>query len=137
MPLPRAIARFQRRVTNPFARLWAPVLPGYGVVIHTGRRSGTVYRTPLNVFRRPGGFAVVIAYGRESDWLRNVRAANGGEIISRRRRYPVTNPRLVSGSEAHAALPLYGRLISRYTRSPDVLFLDIVSGSLPPTAAKS
>jgi deazaflavin-dependent oxidoreductase (nitroreductase family) len=125
MPLPRAIARFQRRVTNPLARLWAPLLPGYGVVIHTGRRSGMVYRTPLNVFRRPGGFAIVIAYGRESDWLRNVRAANGGEIISRRRQCRVTNPRLVSGPEAQAALPLYGRMISRYTRSPDVLFLDI------------
>jgi deazaflavin-dependent oxidoreductase (nitroreductase family) len=127
MPLPRVIAKFQRRVTNPLVRLWAPVLPGYGIVIHTGRRSGKVYRTPLNVFRRPGGFAVVIAYGRESDWLRNVRAANGGEIISRRRRYSVTNPRLVSGPGAQAALPLYGRMISRYTRSPDVLFLDVES----------
>jgi len=126
MPLPRAIAKFQRRVTNPLVRLWAPVLPGYGVVIHTGRRSGKTYRTPLNVFRRPGGFAVVIAYGRESDWLRNVRAANGGEIISRRRRHAVTNPRLVSGPEAQTVLPLYGRMISRYTRSPDVLFLDTV-----------
>jgi deazaflavin-dependent oxidoreductase (nitroreductase family) len=127
MPLPRVIAKFQRRVTNPLVRLWAPVLPGYGIVIHTGRRSGKVYRTPLNVFRRPGGFAVVIAYGRESDWLRNVRTANGGEIISRRRRYSVTNPRLVSGPDAQAALPLYGRMISRYTRSPDVLFLDVES----------
>jgi deazaflavin-dependent oxidoreductase (nitroreductase family) len=125
MPLPRAIARFQRRVTNPLARLWAPLLPGYGVVIHIGRRSGMVYRTPLNVFRRPGGFAIVIAYGRESDWLRNVVATNGAEIISRRRQYAVTNPRLVSGPEAQAALPLYGRMISRYTKSPDVLFLDI------------
>jgi deazaflavin-dependent oxidoreductase (nitroreductase family) len=77
MPLPRVIARFQRRVTNPLARLWAPVLPGYGIVVHTGRRSGRVYRTPLNVFRRPEGFAIVIAYGRRSDWLRNVQAANG------------------------------------------------------------
>lgn len=124
MPVPRAIAKFQRRVTNPLVRLWAPILPGYGVVVHTGRRSGTVYRTPLNVFRAPGGFAIVIAYGRESDWLRNVRAAQGGEIVTRRRRYTVSNPRIESGAAARAALPLYGRLISRSTKSPDILFLD-------------
>jgi deazaflavin-dependent oxidoreductase (nitroreductase family) len=124
MPVPRAVARFQRLVTNPLVRLWAPLLPGYGVIVHTGRRSGRTYRTPLNVFRAPGGFAIVIAYGRESDWLRNVRAANGGEIVSRRRRHEVSNPRLVSGPDALAVLPLYGRLISRYTRSPDVLLLD-------------
>ena len=97
---------------------------GYGVLVHTGRRSGAVYRTPLNVFRVPGGFAIVIAYGRESDWLRNVRAAKGGELVARRKRYTIANPRIVSTADARASLPLYGRLISRFTKSPDILFLD-------------
>jgi hypothetical protein len=78
----------------------------------------------LNIFRTPGGFSVVIAYGHESDWLRNLRAANGAHVTCRRRRYALSNPRIVSGPEALATLPLYGRLISRGTRSPDVLLLD-------------
>jgi len=101
MPVPRAVARFQKRFTNPLIRLWAPVLPGYGVLIHTGRRSGKLYRTPLNVFRTPGGYAIVIAYGRESDWLRNVRGAKGGELLNRRKRYTLSNPRIESTPEAY------------------------------------
>jgi deazaflavin-dependent oxidoreductase (nitroreductase family) len=126
MPLPRFAARVQKRLFNPLARLWAPLLPGYGVLVHTGRRSGRAYRTPLNVFRVPGGFAVVIAYGQESDWLRNLRAADRAELIKLRRRYTVSNPRIVSYSEARPTLPLYGRLISKGTNSPDVLLVDAV-----------
>jgi deazaflavin-dependent oxidoreductase (nitroreductase family) len=127
MPLPRFAARIQKRVFNPLARLWAPLVPGYGLIVHTGRRSGRTYRTPLNVFRVPGGFAVVIAYGRESDWLRNLRAANSAELIKLRRRYTVSNPRIASYAEVRTTLPLYGRLISKGTNSPDVLLVDAVA----------
>ena len=124
MPVPRVVARFQRRFVNPVVGRLAGALPGYGLLIHTGRKSGRAYRTPLNVFKAPGGFAIVIAYGHESDWLRNLHAAGGAEVIRSRRRYVLSNPRIVSGAEARALLPLYGRLISRGTRSPDVLLLD-------------
>jgi deazaflavin-dependent oxidoreductase (nitroreductase family) len=124
MPLPRIAARVQKRLFNPLARLWAPLVPGYGVIVHTGRRSGRTYRTPLNVFSVPGGFAVVIAYGRESDWLRNLRAAGQAEVVKRRRRYTVNNPRLVSYAEARPTLPFYAKVISRGTNSPDVLLMD-------------
>jgi deazaflavin-dependent oxidoreductase (nitroreductase family) len=124
MPVPRAVARFQRRFTNPFLARFAGVLPGYGLLIHTGRKSGRTFRTPLNVFNAPGGFAIVIAYGHESDWLRNLHAAGGAELIKRGKRYTLTNPRIVTGREETKKLPLYGRLISRWTRSPDILLLD-------------
>ena len=102
-------------------------MPGYGVLVHIGRKSGRVYRTPLNVFRaRNGGFAIVIVYGRESDWLRNVRAAGRAELVTRRRRYTVSNPRIESDVQARRQLPLYGRMISRFTKSPDILLMDAV-----------
>ena len=100
------------------------MLPGYGLLIHTGRKSGRTYRTPLHVFKAPGGVASVIAYGHESDWLRNLYAAGGAALIKNRQHLVLTNPRVVTGAEALALLPLYGRLISRGTRSPDVLLLD-------------
>jgi len=126
MPVPRAVARFQRRFTNPLLARFAGMLPGYGLLFHTGRKSGRAYRTPLNVFKAPGGFAIVIAYGHESDWLRNLYAAGGAEMVKGRRRYTVSNARVVSGSDAQRVLPLYGKVISRGTRSPDVLLLDAV-----------
>jgi deazaflavin-dependent oxidoreductase (nitroreductase family) len=124
MPVPRAVARFQRRFVNPVVGRLAGVLPGYGLLLHVGRKSGRTYRTPLNVFKAPGGFAIVIAYGHESDWLRNVRASRGAEVVKRGKRYTLSNPRIVSGPRARGDLPLYGRLISRGTRSPDILLLD-------------
>lgn len=125
MPVPRAIAHFQRRFIHPVVRGLATWLPGYGLLLHVGRRSGRTYRVPLNVFDAPdGGFAVVLAYGTNSDWLLNLRSAGTAELIKKRRQYRVSNPRIVSGPDAVAALPFYGRLVSRLTRSPDVLLVD-------------
>jgi deazaflavin-dependent oxidoreductase (nitroreductase family) len=124
MPVPRAVARIQRRYFHPLIRGLVTWLPGYGLLTHTGRNSGRTYRTPLNVFTAPGGFAILIAYGQDSDWLRNVLAARGAEVVRRRRRYVLTNPRIVSGPEAKTMLPPYGRLGSKLTRSPDVLLVD-------------
>lgn len=126
MPISRSVARFQRRYVHPVVRNLAGRVPGYGLLIHTGRKSGRVYRTPLNVFATPsgGGFAIVLAYGPDTDWLRNVRAHGGAEVIKHRRRYTISNPRIVSGPGARARLPLYGRLVARVTSSPDVLLVD-------------
>lgn len=126
MALPRALARFNRRVTNPVQRLWAGVLPGYGIVEHIGRTSGRAYRTPLNVFPAPGGFAIPIAYGAQSDWVRNLVAAGGGELLHRRRRYALGNPRIVSGTAGRALLPRYGRVLTKIARAEDVLHLSAV-----------
>ena len=53
-PAPRTRLQFLRpfttRVFNRFSRLFAGHLPGFAIVEHTGRRSGTHYRTPMNVF---------------------------------------------------------------------------------------
>jgi hypothetical protein len=39
------------RITGLFAG-W---LPGFGILTHVGRKSGKVYRTPINVFRASNG----------------------------------------------------------------------------------
>ena len=46
MPLPRSVARFNRRVTNRLLGRLAPRLPGFGIVVHTGRKTQRRYRTP-------------------------------------------------------------------------------------------
>jgi deazaflavin-dependent oxidoreductase (nitroreductase family) len=125
MPLPRWFARFQRRFVHPFVRRVAAFAPGYGLLEHTGRKSGRTFRTPLNVFAAPpDGFAIVLAYGHDVDWLRNLRAAGGADVIKNRKRYALSNPRIVSGPEARAELPFYGRLASVATRSPEILLVD-------------
>lgn len=100
--MPRAVAKFNRRVTNPAARSITPWLPGLCTLEHVGRKSGRRYRTPLLVFPTPDGFVFLIGYGPKSDWVKNVLA--GGQAVLHRRGSGIAlvNPRVVSKAEAAA-----------------------------------
>jgi deazaflavin-dependent oxidoreductase (nitroreductase family) len=93
VPLPQSLARFNRKVTNQVTRPFAARLPGFGVVTHVGRRSGTVYRTPVNVFRGGDGFDIALTYGG-GDWVRNVVAAGQAGLRTRGRLHHVVGPEL-------------------------------------------
>jgi deazaflavin-dependent oxidoreductase (nitroreductase family) len=75
MPLPKALAKFNRRVTNRVARLLAGHVSALAVVVHKGRRSGRVYRTPVSVFAHGDGYRIALTYGRDVDWLKNILVA--------------------------------------------------------------
>src|SRR5579864_7093018 len=51
MPLPRSVARFNRRATNRLLGPLVPYLPTFCFVIHTGRKTGRQYRTAVNGLR--------------------------------------------------------------------------------------
>ena len=111
MALPHRLAVFNRRVTNHLARLVAGHVPGLGIVVHRGRKSGRTYRTPVMVFRAEDGFTIVLAYGR-SDWVHNVEAAGGATIETRGRSHPATDPQIVDAPD-HPDLPAPVRAILR------------------------
>ena len=46
----RWVAAFNLAVTNRITSRFAARLPGFGILTHVGRKSGRVYRTPVNVF---------------------------------------------------------------------------------------
>jgi len=106
MQLPQGLARFNRHVTNPIQRMWAGWLPSFGIVEHVGRRSGKPYRTPVNVFNtevdgKPG-VAIVLTYGPDRDWLKNLTAAGGGRLRAKGKTFGIADPRVVSRDEAAA-----------------------------------
>jgi deazaflavin-dependent oxidoreductase (nitroreductase family) len=88
------MAHFNRRVTNRLTRPLARWLPGFGIVVHEGRKSKREYRTPVNVFRGPDGYVIALTYGTESEWVRNVRTAGGCELITRGTRKRVESPEI-------------------------------------------
>lgn len=47
----------------------------YAVLHHRGRTTGLDRATPLGAVPVDGGFEIVLPYGRETDWLKNLRAA--------------------------------------------------------------
>ncbi|MQA11900.1 MAG: nitroreductase family deazaflavin-dependent oxidoreductase [Pseudonocardiaceae bacterium] len=123
MRLPDKLARFNRHVTNPIQRLWAGRLPGFGIIEHVGRRTGTTYRTPVNVYRLPDGFVVVLFYGAQRDWVRNLRAAGGGRLVHRGRRLRITEPTVVPSLSATDLLPHLPALLVKRLRVENVLQL--------------
>lgn len=132
MPLPKGLARFNRVATNRVSRPLAGRIRGFGVVIHKGRRSGREYRTPVNVFRRDGGFELALTYGPDADWVKNVVAAGGTDLKYRGRIYSLTNPRMVQ-KPREAAIPAPVRLILSLLGVDTFLLLDdIEARSAPP-----
>jgi deazaflavin-dependent oxidoreductase (nitroreductase family) len=125
MPLPRALARLNRVGLNRVVRHIAPYLPGLGVVAHVGRKSGRVFRTPVNVFAKDGTYTFALTYGEHSDWVRNVRAAGGCTLRTRGREVRLTNPRLVH-DETRAAIRRPERWFLRAFGVADFLVLDRV-----------
>jgi len=91
----RWVAKFNLAVTNRITRHFVEWMPGFGMLTHVGRKSGKVYRTPVNVFRRPGGFLIALTYGPDSEWVKNVMAAGGCQLVTRRVRYGVSAPSVV------------------------------------------
>jgi deazaflavin-dependent oxidoreductase (nitroreductase family) len=123
MPLPRAVARFNRHGTNRLFGPLAPHLPLFGVVRHTGRKSRLPRRTPVNVFARPGGCAIALTYGPDAEWVRNVLAAGGCVLETRGRAVPLTNPRVVQDPR-RGLVPPPVRLILALIGVDDFLVLD-------------
>jgi deazaflavin-dependent oxidoreductase (nitroreductase family) len=118
------------RITNRLMNRLAPRLPGFGVVVHTGRTSQRTYHTTVNVFPRDNGFIIALTYGRNSDWVRNVLASGGCKLITRGRVWRLTNPR-VFHDESRAIAPGPIHLILSVLRVSD--FLDL-SLEVRPTA---
>jgi deazaflavin-dependent oxidoreductase (nitroreductase family) len=94
LKLGRSVAQFNRSVTNPIQGHYAWILPPWAVVCHRGRRTGRLYRTPVNAYRRGSTLAIVVLYGPESGWVRNV-LAGGGQVVRAGRTHQLREPRLV------------------------------------------
>jgi deazaflavin-dependent oxidoreductase (nitroreductase family) len=76
----------------------------FGILEHVGRRSGKPYRTPLTVFDaevdgKPG-VAILLTYGPDRDWLKNINAAGGGRMRRHAKTFRVINPQTVTKEEA-------------------------------------
>ncbi|BBX24115.1 peptidase [Mycolicibacter terrae] len=109
MQLPQRLARFNRHVTNPIQRMWAGWAPSFGILEHVGRRSGKPYRTPLSVFSTDDGVAILLTYGPDRDWLKNITAAGGAKLRRHGKTFAVTNPRVMSRDEAAPHVTGFGR----------------------------
>jgi deazaflavin-dependent oxidoreductase (nitroreductase family) len=122
MPLPKALARFNRVVTNRVVGPFAARLPGFAIVTHIGRRSGREYSNPVNLFHRDDRYVIALTYGADSQWVRNVLAAGEAHVLTRGRTIHLVEPEVVHDpSRSHVPAPV--RPMLRATNVTDFMLL--------------
>lgn len=129
MPAPRWLARFNRRVTNRLLGPLATCLPGFGVVVHSGRKTHRQYRTPVNVFPRANGYVIALTYGPHAEWVRNVLASGGCALETRGRTWLLTRPRLYHDQQRRS-VPALVRFALRLLDVADFLELTRADGPI-------
>lgn len=118
----RWVAAFNLAVTNRISSLFAGRLPGFGILIHVGRKSGQAYRTPVNVFRTPDGFMIALTYGLQAHWVQNVLAAGGCRLETRRVLYRLSTPTIVH-DPTRRRFPFPVRIVLRIIGATDFIQL--------------
>jgi deazaflavin-dependent oxidoreductase (nitroreductase family) len=108
----RWLAKINIAFTNRITGLFAGWLPGFGILTHVGRKSGKVYRTPINVFRASNGFIIALTYSSQSEWVKNVLAAGGCELKTRGKKYQLSAPKVVR-DPSRKRFPFPVRLVLR------------------------
>src|SRR6266446_213395 len=124
----RWVASFNLAVTNRITSRFAARLPGFGILTHIGRKSGRVYRTPVNVFRVPEGYLIALTYGRDSEWVRNVVAARGCKLETRHVLYQLSAPTIVH-DPSRRRFPIPVRIVLRLIGAND--FMQLSTPQLP------
>lgn len=122
MPLPRFVARFNRLVTNPLMSRLVDYPPFAGLA-HRGRTSGAQYFIPINAFPCDDGFVFALTYGSETDWVRNVLAAEGGELSYGKESYRLSAPRIVGRDPVRACLPRVVRVLLALVRVEEFMLV--------------
>lgn len=98
------IRSFNRQYFNPFAMSFAG-RPGdfWSVILHTGRRSGKQYTTPVAARLHEGSVIIPLPYAKKTDWALNVMAISKGTLIHQGKVYSVSQPEIIPFSEVRHA----------------------------------
>jgi deazaflavin-dependent oxidoreductase (nitroreductase family) len=118
----RWLAKINIAFTNRITSLFAGWLPGFGILTYVGRKSGKVYRTPVNVFRASNGFIIALTYSSQSEWVKNVLAAGGCELKTRGKQYRLSAPHVVS-DPTRRRFPIPVRLVLRIVGADEYMEL--------------
>lgn len=89
------------RLVNPITRLFVHWLPSFAIISYRGRRSGRIYRTPMNAFRDGDSYVFALTYGPEVHWVKNVLASGEADLLVRRHHVTLVNPVLFEDRTQH------------------------------------
>ena len=118
-----AIRTFNKHVFNKLTLSLAESGRGpFTILRHTGRQSGRIYRTPVLASYAGDEIIIPLSYGREVDWLRNILANSGCEIVRNKKVFSARDPRIVS-IDAATRLPESRRKLFKRHHIEEVVIL--------------
>jgi deazaflavin-dependent oxidoreductase (nitroreductase family) len=95
----------------------------YALLRHQGRKSGRVYETPVMAWPTSSGMLIPLAWGVESDWYRNLLAANACAVQIGGRWYRCAEPVRIQRDQAIALLPPAARIVVQLSPIPVAQFV--------------
>lgn len=112
MLMPVRLENLQIKYVNPLLRPLAKRMPGFAVITHRGRRTGTEFETIVTAYRKDRLLAIGLMHGK-TNWVKNVLAAGEADIRVGRAELHLVNPRVLPAGTRDAALPLIPRLLAK------------------------
>jgi deazaflavin-dependent oxidoreductase (nitroreductase family) len=126
---PSPVARVTRAIARTTAPLSRPLagrrpFPLWAVVHHRGRRSGRAYAVTVAIRASADAFTIALPWGEETQWLRNVVAANGCSVRWRGTDHVATTPRIIGFEDAAGAFRPIQRFVLRAAGVRSFLILE-------------
>ena len=122
MPVPKWVAKVNKRVTNPLQLKQGK----WPVVTHVRRLSGATYRTPLEAHPIDSGYIFILVYGSDSDWAQNMLASGDATLDIDGDTVKLMNPRLVSKKDAWQSLSSDTKEPHKLLRIDEYLQVDVL-----------
>jgi hypothetical protein len=114
MRFQRRLARFHRRYTNSVVALISPYFLPLGTIHNVGRLTGRRYTTPAVVIFSRGQAFVMLNYGLETHWVKNVLDASEYELSRGGYSYLISNVRTIPSNARQ--VPLYMRIVGYWPK---------------------
>jgi hypothetical protein len=98
----------------------------WGLLCHVGRTSGRAYSIPIVALPTRGGFFIPLPFGDQTQWLKNLQAADQAGLRHAGREYVIERPEVLDLKTAGPDLPAWVRFasgrvgIDRFVRVPRV-----------------
>ena len=77
----------------------------YSIITHKGRRTGSIYNTPVLATYVAEFIFIPLPYGDHVDWLRNIFAYDGCKIWWKDKEITASDPEVIESENALSSLP--------------------------------
>lgn len=115
MPIPDRVRFINKRFTNHLTAGWAGKrFSPIALVLHIGRKSGCLYRTPVLTVERADRFVFALTYGDRVDWYQNVLAAGGCDLLWQGKKFHLQHPQQIPPQEGLREFPFPQRGVLKW-----------------------